>query len=305
MSTSAKTARTLERFHAKLAAKDYYEAHQMLRTIANRYVHSKKYEDAIQLVYTGAFSLLKENEQGSGIDLVYYLLEIYDLTKEQVNEDSINKLSQLLLNINANDPDLKNLITAINNWSSKFSDSKFGNMYLHDIMAQRLLLGEHIYEAERYLILGSHASMQKYIDLLWDWYVQSNGEDRVEDFVSRLILNYLFIFNISYAYEASSKFLNKFIELKKPENSSIDKNGFKMFYFSSEQDLNFLQLLILACQTKDQSLFNSLKSHYSGSSNKYHEELQFLGQEYFGIIAPKQSNFLQDMMSGLLGGGGL
>lgn len=52
----AKLAKTLQRFESKIKAGDYYEAHQTLRTIANRYVRSKSYEHAIELISQGALS---------------------------------------------------------------------------------------------------------------------------------------------------------------------------------------------------------------------------------------------------------
>ena len=39
---------------------DYYEAHQQIRTIANRYVRSQDYTSAVDLLGTGAGMLLNE-----------------------------------------------------------------------------------------------------------------------------------------------------------------------------------------------------------------------------------------------------
>lgn len=303
-SVNPKLQRTLERFQSKIEAGDFYEAHQTLRTIANRYVRSNSYQDAIDLISQGALSFLKAGKGGSGTDLVFYLLEVYDLAQIAVNDSSVSRLVKLLVAVNPQEPNVKDVITGMNNWSIKFSDFKFGDPFLHNAVGTKLIEGGHPYDAERYLMLGTHESLGKYINLIWEWFLQESDVATVGDFLSRLVFNYLFISNIAWAYEARNKFLQLFIDNFSPQVQIMDKNGFKLFFFGQHADLNFLQLLLLTCQTKNKDLFLSLREHYSGSSQKYASELEFLGQEYFGIVAKKQSNFLQDMMAGILGGPG-
>lgn len=300
---SAKLAKTLQRFESRIEAGDYYEAHQTLRTIANRYVRSKSYDHAIELINQGALSFLKAKQGGSASDLIFYLLEVYDVADVKVDETSVGRLAQLLVMVDSNEPNLKDIATGMNNWSIKHSDYKFGDPTLHNVIGSKLLDGGLVYEAERYFMLGTHESVTKYVQLMYEWFAQGDDVSRVADYFSRLIFNYLFIKNLSYAYIAKDMFLDKFIEKTQAKVDVIDKNGFKMYYFDEYSDINFLQLLLLTCQVNSKDLFLNLKEHYSDSSEKYKNEMAYLGQEYFDIVAPKQSNFLQDMMSGFLGGG--
>ncbi|CCH61378.1 hypothetical protein TBLA_0E03240 [Henningerozyma blattae CBS 6284] len=307
----SKTAKTLHRFEEKIQNEEFYEAHQMLRTIANRYVHSKKYSDAIELIFKGSLSLFKANQSGSGVDLTLYLLEVYKLAEIKVDDESVGRLIQILQVLPLTDPDLKDVATGMNNWSCNNGDSKFGDARLHDALGRALWNGNYVYEAERYWTLGTRDSRDRYVKNLWDWYLQSQEDSSSSDkedvslYLGRLVFNYLFVSNISYAIDSTKVFLNNYIDYKKIDNvKHIDKTDFQLILFdSNDSSLNFLQLLILACQTKEASYFNSLKNQYPAQSNQFKNELEFLGQEYFGIVAPKQSNFLQDMMSGLLGGG--
>ncbi|GCE99002.1 Golgi to ER traffic protein 4 [Zygosaccharomyces mellis] len=303
-SMNVKLQRTLQRFQIKIEAGDFYEAHQTLRTIANRYVRSKSYQDAIDLITQGSLSFLKAGQGGSGTDLIFYLLEVYDLAQIDVDETSVSRLVQLLMAVDASEPNLKDVVTGMNNWSIKFSEFKFGDPSLHNVIGSKFIEGGYVYEAERYLMLGNHDSLLKYVELLWDWFKQENDASSIGDYFSRLVFSYLFISNLAWAYEAKELFLQLFIDQFHPQVETFDKNGFKLFFFSEIADLNFLQLLLLTCQTKNKELFLNLKDHYSGSSQKYSNELEFLGQEYFGIVAKKQSNLLQDMMAGFLGGPG-
>ncbi|KAH3903295.1 probable Golgi to ER traffic protein 4 [Saccharomycodes ludwigii] len=309
--SNVKLAKTLERFETKIKDGHYYEAHQTLRTITNRYVRAKKYDDAIELLAKGAQLLIKAKQGGSATDLIFYLLEVYDLAKIQVDDLSSSRLVQLLSILDPQEPNLKDVITGVNNWSIKFGKYKFGDPYLHHIMSKKLLQGGYCYEAERYMVLATKDSIEDYVNFLWDWYLQAQEESKEEgdcniaDFYSRIILNYLFIFNIKFAYSAGEMFLTKFINNNKKKVTSwkIKKNEFELSFFPDYEELNFLELLLLTCQSGNKALFIGLKQSFPNIESKYSNELQYLGQEYFGIKTQKPVNFLQDMMSGLLGGG--
>lgn len=308
--TNSKLDRVISRFQKRIEEANYYEAHQTLRTIANRYVNSKSYPEAIQLISHGSQSFLTAKQGGEGTDLIFYLLEVYDLAATKVDDVSVAKLIQLLVLIDPQEPNLKDVVTGMNNWSVKFGDCKFGDAHLHNAIATKLLDAGLIYEAERYFMLGTAESRDKYVSLLWNWFTQAvesqqgDPEDIAADFLSRLVLNYLFITNIEFAINSRDQFLtlltNQFTNISV---ECIEKgDAFKMWYFSDIPELNFLQLLLVTCQSKDKTLFLKLKEQYSRNASKYQLQLEFLGQEYFGIVAPRQSNLLQDMMAGLLGG---
>ncbi|CUS21690.1 LAQU0S03e08438g1_1 [Lachancea quebecensis] len=302
MNANVKLERTLARFHARIEAGDYYEAHQTLRTIANRYVRSKNYQEAIDLITEGAQALLGAKQGGSATDLIFYLLEVYEVAEVKVEDVSVSRLVRLLALLDAEEPNIKDVVTGMNNWSVKFGNCKFGDPYLHSVIGSKLADGGHVYEAERYLTLGTHDSLEKYLDLVWEWFLQSGDREAVGDFFSRLIFNYLFIGNVQNAEQAKERFLAKFIEHYSPKYELIDRGEFKTYCFENYPELNFLQLLPYSCQTKNADLFDFLKKHYAGSSERYGSQLDYLGQEYFGIVVQKPMNFMQDILAGILGG---
>ncbi|KAM9916204.1 hypothetical protein OXX80_013661, partial [Metschnikowia pulcherrima] len=51
---SDKLQKTIARFQQRIDNKDFYEAHQTLRTITNRYVKAKQFELAIEILDQGA-----------------------------------------------------------------------------------------------------------------------------------------------------------------------------------------------------------------------------------------------------------
>lgn len=282
----------------------------MLKTRINRLVRAKKYTQAIEMVAEGAKLLLENGQGGSGTDLVMYLLEIYveGSVKPEDDANSVLRLIQLLQVMSPAEPNLKDVITAMNNWSIENGQYKFGDPVLHNSIALKLMDAEMIYEAERYFILGTFESLTHYLKVVWSWFEQSETPlVDVGTFVMRITLNYLFIGNIKYAIDIQQQFIKLFIakhpeveyDLKTKALEGDDNASFNMYYFNDLPVLNMAQLLILTCQTGDAGLFQNLKEQYASVIQEYAEPLQFLGTEYFGIQTPRKVNLLQDMMSGL------
>jgi hypothetical protein len=53
-----------------------------------RYIKQKKYKSAIDLLFSGAKTLLKHKQTGSGIDLSLYLIDAYNEEEMPVTEES-------------------------------------------------------------------------------------------------------------------------------------------------------------------------------------------------------------------------
>lgn len=93
---SDKLQRTIARFQQRIDNKDFYEAHQTLRTITNRYVKTKQYKDAIDLLYQGLTILAKNNEYASAGDLILYLVSVYEESGTPCSKESKAKIIELV-----------------------------------------------------------------------------------------------------------------------------------------------------------------------------------------------------------------
>ncbi|AMD20120.1 HCL031Cp [Eremothecium sinecaudum] len=293
-----KIAKILSRFSAKVEAADYYEAHQTLRTVANRYVRAKNWQAAVELITHGIHSFIKAGQSSEASDLTRYLLEIYDLGKFPCDEQNTGRLAEIINSLDPKDPTIKDLVTGMNNWSVLNSRNKFGDPYLHSVIGGRLLEAGNVYEAERYLIMGTSESAKRYGDFIWEWYEQNQDDFSVEVFFSRLVFNFLGIYNIRSALQTTRSFLDKFIATKSPQYELLEKNFASVYYFPEYSELNFLQLLIVTCQTKNPDYYNSLRKQYECYAVNYEEELAFISRGYFNIRANGQVNLLHDMMAG-------
>ncbi|CRK35845.1 hypothetical protein BN1708_019833, partial [Verticillium longisporum] len=70
--------------------------------------------------------------------------------------------------------------------------------------------------------------------------------------------------------------------------------------------LNFLGLLLLAIQRGTPDAYRTLVNKYAANIAElgaWNDALEMVAEMYFGIVKPRQSNPLMDMMGSLFGGG--
>lgn len=66
----------------------YYEAHQQLRVLAQRYLRAENYEAAIDILFSGAQELLQAGQSGSGVDLCVFMVEVHVQGQVKVDAES-------------------------------------------------------------------------------------------------------------------------------------------------------------------------------------------------------------------------
>lgn len=315
---SDKLQRTIVRFQQKIDNKDFYEAHQTLRTITNRYVKTSQYPEAIDLLYQGLSILATNKEYASASDLILYLIQVYREAKIQCSNDTAVKdykwkLIDLITLLPDADPSLGDVAKQSLAWSKDSSGSKFGDADLHHLFGVKLLNAIHSQPseddkynlftvAELHLILGFHESLPVYVQYLYSWYEES-GKGRADpgEFVARAVINYAYLKNIKFAQGALERFLSKYIAAGVENYQQVDD----MYMFESLELLNFLQLL-LATLTKSNSGEKYLKlyNHYQQLLNRagLAPLVEYLGRFYFNLkLGNPQggNNMLANLMGGL------
>lgn len=299
-----KLQRTLQRFQAKIAAGDVYEAHQTLRTIANRNVRSKAYDEATDLLYHGAQLLLQSAQPATGSDLVSYLLEVLTESGTRVDTASRGKLITLISMFDPAEPTLKQVGIECINWSVKFGDNPYGDADLHNALGQKFVEWPQLaYEAERQLVLGNSHSCDTYINHLWSWY-QEDEPSNFGLYLSRAVLNYLFIENVKCARQSLEGLLSKFTATESSQFETITESSLSIQLFESQPLVNFVQLLMNTVNTGNTQLYKNLVARYQNvlQQAELMDACAYIGELYFNVPVPKQVNMLQNLMSGLLGG---
>jgi golgi to ER traffic protein 4 len=166
---------------------------------------------------------------------------------------------------------------------------------------------EEPYDAERHLVLGTKDSPEVLARLEYEWYKEDDLHTAAL-YAGRAVLPYLLTGNLRAANQALLIFTSRLGQDKQNITvQEVSSHHSDLRVYSSLPLLNFLGLLLLAIQRGSPDLYRQLKSHYSSYLKDvpgWSEALDQVGEMYFGIKIPTQSNPLMDMMGSLLMGRG-
>lgn len=170
----------------------------------------------------------------------------------------------------------------------------------------RVSVASEVYDAERHFILGTKDSPEPLTRLEYEWYTEDESHT-APLYAARAVLPYLLVGNV----RAANQSLLLFTSALSSNSSSlgvqeISTKTSDLRVYPSLPLLNFLGLLLLAVQRGAPDLFRQLKSHYATQLNEvgsWNEALDQIGEMYFGIKIPTQSNPLFDMMGNMFMGG--
>jgi golgi to ER traffic protein 4 len=153
--------------------------------------------------------------------------------------------------------------------------------------------------------LGTQDSAEILAKLEYEWYTEDDAHT-APLYAGRAVLPYLLTGNLRSANKALLIFTSKLGNSKELGVQEVSSKLSDLRVYPSLPLLNFLGLLVLAVQRGNADLFRQLKSHYATHLKDipaWSEALDQIGQMYFGIKIPTQSNPLFDMMGSLLMGG--
>ncbi|KAK6197457.1 uncharacterized protein RJT21DRAFT_110353 [Scheffersomyces amazonensis] len=322
--SDVKLARTIQRFKAKIDTGSYYEAHQTLRTIVNRYVKSNQFKEAIDLLYEGSLILIKNKQYASSSDLITYLITVYEQFNISPSEGDYKlKLIELINSLPSNETSLPDLAKQIIQWSRNDID-KFGDNELHHVFGVKFLkavqdeveddqleISKEIKSeddryklftiAELHLILGTYNSVPLYVNYLYKWY-EASSESDVDPglFLSRAIINYGYLKNLKFIKDARDIFITKLIT----KHTSYEESS-RIYYYEKFPLLTFLQLLILTLEKENSTnKFLKLYDQYKPLLKAYEilPSIEYLGKVYFNVSlgsANNQGNLLSSLMGDL------
>lgn len=136
------------------------------------------------------------------------------------------------------------------------------------------------------------------------WYKEGDSH-MAPHFAARAILPYLLVGNV----RAANTCYRLFTSTISSDNTSLGvqdvaSSSADVRVFPSLPLLNFLGLLLLAVQRGTPEVYKGLITRYATQlreAEPWGEPLEMIGEMYFGVKKPRQSNPLMDMMGGLFG----
>lgn len=281
------------KLRASVEKGDYYEAHQMYRTLFFRYMSQAKHAEAKELMYNGALLFFSYNQQNSAADLSMLVLEVLEKSESKVEDDFLEQLAKLFSQMDQNSPERVAFVSRALKWSTGGS-GKLGHPKLHQLLAVTLWK-EQNYSESRYHFL--HSSDGEGCALMLVEYSASRGfRSEVDMFVAQAVLQFLCLKNKNSASVVFSTYTEK--------HPSIEKGPPFV-----QPLLNFIWFLLLAVEGGKLTVFTVLCEQYQPSLKRdpmYNEYLDRIGQVFFGV-PPKQSpsygGLLGNLLNSLMGSG--
>jgi len=295
-------SRVLTKLQRSIEAGNYYEAHQMYKTLYFRYTNQEKYAEAIDLLYDGAMKLSEHGQHHSAADLCMLLVDTLKKADNDVEDAHINKLGELFSALRPDQIERENFLNAALQWSSRKEKSyKSGHPSLHCKFGECLWREKNYAQARFHLI---HSNSGESCALMLVEYSTARGfPSEVDLFITQAVLQYLCLSNMSTATIAF-----KIYTANHPAIKATPQHDPRPPFLMPL--LNFVWFLLLTIETRKLALFTVLCEQYRvaiGRDPAYKKYLDRIGQLFFGVPPPKRQaggGIFGNLMASMMGGGG-
>lgn len=270
---SSKLSNRFKKLEICLKDGNYYEAHQIYRTIYYRLEREKQFKDIYNILLDGSLKLFEKNEHNSGADLALLLVETMGKLKSaselgvQCETELLENLRKLFENILPNSPER---ITFV----SKLLKIPYLSMAILRRHFAEVLWKEKNYPDARSHFIHSSDNGNQCALMLIEYQLHASFEYEIDLMIAQFVFQVLCIKNEQLANNAFFCYTSKHpkISCGKPPFISPLLN----FVF-------FLMVAIDKFRGKSQ-IFDFLRNQYSNSLNRdpsYQEYLNQIGQIYF------------------------
>lgn len=221
-------------------------------------------------------------------------------------EKTSNRHADGLQNLVNTPLETRNSITSLGNYLQKVKNRING----YNEIANSLLDGD-AYDAERNLLHGTRDSPSVLAAMEFAWYKQ-DSPDTAPLYLARAVLPYLVLGNLRAANQCLLLFTSQLPPSLHSESVSSGDGKEDARIYPALPLLNFLTLLLFAIQrgpaTGARNVFAQLRAKYKAYlqdqvDGTWDEAVEQIGETYFGVKRPRQSNPLMDMMGSMFGGG--
>lgn len=303
-----KRDKTLKKLKLALEAGEFYHAHQIYRSVCNRYFTQANYGKAISMLYEGAMELLKYDQYASASDLGVYLIKAYTASETKVDSTSFGRIMDILRKFPSSEKTRSSIIVSALDWNTKFSKLRSGEPLFHDALASMYENEGNFLLAENHYIFGTDDTSETFAGMLFRW-AASVEPLNFGFFFTRSILSLIVTGNASKATRTGKAFVIEVAQHRPELVSANDKSdAVPEFIEFKEPLLNFVQLLLLLLpKAGARNLYAQLRNRYQpqlvNPIFNFSEYLDRIGEQYFGIRIQRPVNILQSLMSNMFNPG--
>lgn len=280
------TERVMTKLKSSIENRNFYEAHQMYRTLYFRYIGQKKYTELESLLYEGASLLFANNQVESGLDLAKLYVENLREGSFIPEDEIFAKICNLYQKIPPDNVDKTAYLASCLKWSSQDLCSPAGHPRLHQHIAYAHWEERQYCEARQHFLHSCDG--EGCGSMLVEFHTRKGFSSEVDIFITQTVLQYLCLKKHIVAALAFNTY------------TAVHPKISKGPPYTHHPLLNFVWLLLLAIDSSSSlSAFTVLCEKYRFFIERdlqYLEYLDKIGQLFFGVPPPERP---RNMFSGL------
>ncbi|XP_044758364.1 Golgi to ER traffic protein 4 homolog [Coccinella septempunctata] len=269
--------RILTKLENSIKSGNYYEAHQMYRTLYFRYLGQEKYDDLYQMLYNGSLLFLDHDQQICGADLAKLLVDVLIKAGETNVVKWSSKLCNIFSKLDPSNPERDTFMASAIKWSAK--DSPRGNPFLHQCIAEIYWKEKNYSQARHHYMLSNDG--ESCAKMLIEYHMKYGYRRELDLFITQAVLQYLSLNNLGTA--------NEVFETYVAQHPLIKRNKIPF----SEPLLNFSSFILTIINKNNFGSFLTLCELYEIALKKdpsYADMVERVGQVFFGIKQREDRN---------------
>jgi len=280
------TERVLSKLKTSIENQNYYEAHQMYRTLYFRYLGQKKYVELQGMLYDGAVLLFSHDETASGTDLAKLYVDTLNQAEQAPEELHFVRISKLYQLIPGDNVDKPLYLSTCLKWSGGGPGP--GHPRLHQHIAYTLWRAKQYTESRQHFLQSGDGSGCG--EMLAEFQQQRGFPTEIDLFIGQTVLQLLCLKKTLEAAAALDAYTRQ-------------HPGIRSGPPYPQPLLNFLWFLLLSIRSSQNlTAFTVLCEKYKPALERdpqYLEYLDKIGQHFFGVPAPARPPRPGGMFSGL------
>lgn len=194
-------SRVLGKLRASIEAGNFYEAHQMYRTLHFRYASQERYDDLLELLHDGALTMLAHGQYSSGADLGLLLiatLETAPMPKAQ-QQHWVKQVAELVGKIKPTIVERETLLEKAMKWTGGIEPDRGLGMLMHRLVAQLLYREGNLAQARYHFMHSRDGTSSAF--LLIEMSTAKGFAGEVDLFVTHFVLEQLCLGAVEAATE--------------------------------------------------------------------------------------------------------
>lgn len=275
--------RVLAKLDSSIEAGNYYEAHQMYRTLYFRYTAQRKYDECLDLLFKGTMKLIAKQQEASAADLGLLILDTLEKRGPCKDADLwIERVGNLITRLSSTTVERDTLINRSIKWSSETSGNYPGDPALYKILAQVFWAEGNTELARRYYMLCRDGNLCGRILIKIN---ETKGYiSEVDLFIVQAVLQQISLNDRKTAEDTFityTRYHPKIIRKEAPFKQPL---------------LNFTHFLFRLMDTKNLEAFRSLCTLYKAQLERdpaFEKYLTKIGVQHFGAnppVSPSDNN---------------